>query len=227
MENSELRAQARTQLRGEWGKMALATFVYTLIVFPALYLFQDFSQYHELLHNPLHNPTMSLLIQIAFFIVTGPFAYGFVNLFMKRIRGNEISVPDIFEGFNKFLPCFLLYMLQIIFIVLWTLLLIVPGIIKGFAYSQAYYILYDNPGMKPMEALKKSQQMMKGYKGKLFMLYLSFLGWSMLCVLTLGIGYFWLQPYMGLSLGNFYEDLKKSQEQPVIENNTAGNEGTV
>jgi uncharacterized membrane protein len=97
---------------------------------------------------------------------------------------------------------------------LWSCFLIVPGIIKALGYSMAYYILYDNPGMKPFEAMKRSQNMMMGYKWKYVKLGLSFFGWILLIVLTLGIGYFWLYPYNSLTFGNFYEKKKKNQPTP-------------
>jgi len=76
--------------------------------------------------------------------------------------------------------------------------------------------MYDNPDIKPLEAIKKSQIMMKGYKWKLFILHLSFIGWGLLCILTAGIGFLWLYPYVGLSEGNFYENLKRNQEQMAV-----------
>ena len=75
----------------------------------------------------------------------------------------------------------------------------------------AYYIMNDNPYIKPIEAINKSKAMMKGYKGKYFLLGLSFIGWYLLGILTLGIGYIWLTPYVGLSTANFYENLKQNQ----------------
>jgi uncharacterized membrane protein len=93
------------------------------------------------------------------------------------------------------------------------LLLIVPGIVKSFSYSMSYFILRDNPGMGSSKAITASRNMMKGYKGKLFGLYLSFLGWAILCVLSLGIGYLWLVPYMMQTIANFYEELKLHQGQ--------------
>jgi uncharacterized membrane protein len=79
----------------------------------------------------------------------------------------------------------------------------------------AFFILHDNPEMRPNQALKESSRMMKGYKWKLFCLQLSFIGWLMLGTLTLGIAYLWIAPYMGMSLANFYENLKESQKTPA------------
>jgi len=209
-ENKELRAQARVQLKGVWGKMALAVFIYFCIIYTAVLLFTDYSSYN-IFNNPLYNPVLSGISNIAVFIVSGPFALGFVIMYMNRLREKEVLVKNIFEGFKSFSKSFLLALLQIIFVFLWCLLLIVPGIIKSISYSMAFYIMNDNPDIKPIEAINKSKAMMKGYKGKYFLLSLSFIGWYLLGILTLGIGYIWLTPYVGLSTANFYENLKQNQ----------------
>ena len=92
---------------------------------------------------------------------------------------------------------------------LWTLLLIVPGIIKALSYSMTSFVLYDNPEMKNNEAIELSMKMMDGHKTALFWLYLTFIGWGILCIFTFGIGYFWLAPYMQASLAQFYEEVKE------------------
>jgi uncharacterized membrane protein len=162
-------------------------------------------------------PFITLVLSIGILITNGAFTLGFAGYFLKRIRGEEIATKNIFDGFNRFLPSFLLTLLTGLFTCLWALLLIIPGIIKSLGYSMAFYIMYDNPEIKPLEALKKSQIMMKGYKGKLFLLQLSFIGWALLCVLTFGVGYFWLYPYINLSMANFYENLKKNQEKNTVQ----------
>jgi len=206
LNNSELRANSRKQLQGVWGKMAFAFFIYGLITTLPQFIFFEYS--------PFYNKLLDTLITITLLITTGPFFLGFyVGYFMKRIRGEEILLKNIFDGFKYFSNSFLLMLFESFFIMLWTLLLIIPGIIKAYSYSMAFYIMYDDPEIKPMEAIKKSQIMMKGYKWKLFMLHLSFLGWGLLGILTLGIGYIWLTPYIYLSMGNFYENLKRNQEE--------------
>jgi len=209
-ENRELRACSRKLLQGVWKKMAFTFFIYSLITVLPQFLFWE--------HSFFHIPILNAIITIAVLVVAGPFALGLAGYFLKRIRGDEIFTKNIFDGFKKFLPSFLLMFFYSLFVFLWSLLLIVPGIIKSFGYAMAIYILYDNPGIKPLEAIKKSQIMMKGYKGKLCLLYLSFVGWALLGLLTLGIGWLWLYPYVGLSMGNFYENLKQSQEKSVTAN---------
>ena len=209
-ENSELRACSRKLLHGVWGKMALAFFIYFLIIVLPQFIFWEY--------GIVSIPMLDAIITIAVFIIAGPFALGFAGFYLKRIRGEEIFIKNIFDGFKKFFPSFLLMFFYFLFVFLWSLLLIIPGIIKLLGYAMAFYIMYDNPGIKPLEAIKKSQIMMKGYKGKLCLLYLSFIGWGLLGLLTLGIGWLWLYPYIGLSEGNFYENLKRNQEKSVADN---------
>jgi uncharacterized membrane protein len=97
---------------------------------------------------------------------------------------------------------------MILFILLWTLLLIIPGIIAAISYSMTFYILADDNSIGAMDAIDKSKKMMDGYKWKCFCLGLRFLGWALLCILTLGIGFLWLMPYMQVSMAKFYDDVK-------------------
>lgn len=98
---------------------------------------------------------------------------------------------------------------MILYVLLWTLLLIVPGIIAALGYSMTFYILADEPELKAEEALRKSKAMMDGYKLKLFYLDLRFFLLAFLCILTLGIGFLWLIPYVNVTTALFYEDIKE------------------
>ena len=105
-----------------------------------------------------------------------------------------------------------LYILQFIYIFLWTLLLIIPGIVKSYSYSMAFYIMNDHPEYTATQCLDESRRMMNGHKLDLFCLHLSFIGWIIVSILTCGIGVLWVDPYMQLSQANFYEELKKAEE---------------
>lgn len=91
------------------------------------------------------------------------------------------------------------------------LLAMIPAMIAQYRYSMTYFILNDVTGIGPLEAIQHSTQMMNGSKWKLFCLQWRFFGWALLCILTLGIGFLWLTPYMMTSMGAFYDDLKKGQ----------------
>ena len=189
--NSELRAAARTQLRGGWLVAVGAVFIYCLLI-----------------------SLSSAVFGIGLIITGGPLTLGLCIFFLHKARGETAEFENIFEGFKTFVPSLLVFILEGLFIFLWSLLLIVPGIIKTFSYSMAFFILRDNPGMSALDAITASRKMMKGYKGRLFCLYLSFIGWILLSIITFGIGFLWLYPYMFLSMTNFYENLKKVQPQP-------------
>ncbi|MDR2942027.1 MAG: DUF975 family protein [Treponema sp.] len=215
--NSELRAYARQQLNGVWGKIAFTFFILFLIYLPCN-IISIFDTIQIVLGKEPSFTSIILLLLICMILTSGAFSLGFAGYFLKRIRGEQFETKNIFDGFSRFFSSFLLVFFTILFSYLWSLLLIIPGIIKAYGYSMAFYIMYDNPKIKPLEALKKSQIMMKGYKWKLFLLQLSFIGWVLLCMLfTLNIGFIWLNPYRSLSMANFYENLKKNQEKNAMQ----------
>lgn len=142
-------------------------------------------------------------------VLTGPLLIGVNRYRLKIIRTDEEDSSLIVSAFSQNIIDYIItHILRVVFVFLWTLLLIIPGIIKSFSYSMTFYILADNPDLKPQEAIEKSQEMMYGHKWRLFMLYLSFIGWYFLALLTFGIGMLFLQPYIDQSVANFYEDLK-------------------
>ena len=104
-----------------------------------------------------------------------------------------------------------------IFIFLWTLLFIVPGIIKTYSYRLSYYILADNPSMSATEVRKRSIELMRGNKWRLFCLELSFIGWELLCILTLGILSFWVTPYYNAAIAEFYQSLLPQKQMQATE----------
>jgi uncharacterized membrane protein len=200
-ENSVLRASAREQLKGNWGKSILAIIVFAIIVGVASGISAAL-------------PPVGIIISI---IIGGPMSFGLIKYFLRLKRAEEPALENLFDGFNNFVPCLVLYILIYIFTFLWSLLFIIPGIIAALRYSQAFYILNDNPGMDAMQALNKSKEMMIGHKGKLFVLYLSFIGWFLLSCITFGVGFLWLVPYVQTTLANFYDDLKNAKVPVVTE----------
>ena len=125
--------------------------------------------------------------QVASLILSGPLQLGFVIVIMKVLKDEVADVSNVFDGFKDFMSSFLLYLLNTIFVTLWSLLFVIPGIIASYSYSMSYYILKDNPGMDANEARKASIEMMKGHKWQLFCLEFSFIGWIILSILTFGI----------------------------------------
>jgi uncharacterized membrane protein len=186
-DNSVLMQRARQALEGRWG-LAIGACLISILIgrFPALNI-----------------------------IIAGPLAVGMAEFSLKYSRRQKAELSDIFNGFNYFWNGLLAYLLILIFVVLWSLLLIIPGIIAAISYSQTFFLLSENPSMDPMAAIDKSKALMNGYKWKYFGLCLRFFGWALLCILTLGIGFLWLIPWMQVTFAGFYDDLKKVELEEV------------
>lgn len=140
-------------------------------------------------------------------VVAGPVSLGIATVSLRVVRGGEADVYDLFRGFENFTTSFLVYLLNNIFIFLWSLLFIVPGIIKSYAYSMSFFVLRDNPALTATEARKMSIELMRGNKWRYFCLNFSFIGWHILSVLTLGILYIWVYPYILTACAEFYESI--------------------
>ncbi|HWS30702.1 MAG TPA: DUF975 family protein [Clostridia bacterium] len=128
------------------------------------------------------------------------------NKFYVDLCNNKAELSTLFSRFQIFFKAFGLMLFMGLFIFLWALLLYIPGIVAAYRYSMAPYLMAQHPEMGIREAVNESKRLMAGHKGRLFCLQLSFIGWILLCVLTLGIGYLWLVPYMEASSAAFYLD---------------------
>lgn len=195
-ENVVLMRMALESLKGKWG-LAIGTFVIYMLISASISVTAQFF------------PLASLLS----LLITGPFVLGLTLFSINLSRDQDARLEQIFLGFNNFGNALAAYLLMVIFVLLWMLLFIVPGIIASISYSMTFFIMADDDSIGPMEALKKSKTMMYGYKWKYFCLGLRFFGWALLCILTLGIGLLWLMPYMQVSMAKFYDDIK---DNPII-----------
>lgn len=190
-----IRKGAREALSGNWKSALLATLLYLAVLliptFMAIQLFgKDFGTGVGNLYT---------------FIVQGAFILGYAFFVLKIFRHQPASPSDIFYGFEHFGKAFFLAFMTTLFILLWSLLLIIPGIIASYRYRLAYYIMLDNPSIGVLEAIEESKRLMRGNKGKLFLLDLTFIGWGILSVLTFGLGMIALLPYMSTATVVFYE----------------------
>lgn len=205
MKARDFRAAAKTALSGKWGTFAIITLLYVVL------------------------SSVSAYVPLGAIIVGGPLVMGLYIVALMVARGQDIEVGNMFDGFKTFGKSVGLYLVNNIFIFLWTLLFFVPGLIKTFAYQMSYYIIQDHPEMTITEARKESIRMMKGNKWRLFCLNLSFTGWILLSFLTCGILMLWVAPYTQTAVAAFYEDLKAKQapaeqtEAPAIEEPTPEN----
>ena len=161
-----------------------------------------------------------LLWGLVTFIIGGVIELGYCRFNINLIKGTNPQFSDLFSQFNLFGKAFGLRLVTSIFIFLWSLLFIIPGIIASYRYSMAFYIMNDNPQIDIMEAINQSKAMMQGNKGRLFCLHLSFIGWALLSVLSCGIGFLWLGPYVSAAVTAFYLEVSGQRmnggEQSVV-----------
>ncbi len=142
-------------------------------------------------------------------LLTLPMSYAlsvaFLNVSRTQCNPQLESMFTVYR--DNFLKAFLVPLLQGLFVFLWSLLFVIPGVIMAYAYSMAIYVANDNPELSAMDAIRKSRELMDGHKWDLFVLDLSFIGWIFLCLLTFGIGFFFLAPYIEMAHVEFYREL--------------------
>lgn len=189
MDRATLKAAAKQQIKGNIGKL----FVITLLI--------------ALLAGAINAvPVVGSIASV--FVVTPAFSLAVVLIYLNMTAGCNPEISDLFSQFNRFWDAFKVTFLVGLFTSLWSMLFVIPGIIKAYSYSQAMYIMAENPGMGALEAIDRSKAMMNGHKMEYFVLQLSFIGWHLLGGITLGIAYIWIIPYISATAANFYNSLK-------------------
>lgn len=185
--NSELRARARDTLGSEiFGEKWLFALLVCLIY-----------------------SAITSISAMASVIVLGPLSVGLSGVFLSAVRNKEkVSIENMFNGFKDFTSTFLLGLMVTLFTLLWSLLFIIPGIVKAYSYSMAFYIKNDHPEYDFRQCMNESKRMMRGYKGRLFSLHVSFIGWLIVGALCFGIGTLWVEPYIQMATTEFYNELK-------------------
>ena len=221
--NGELMRKALESLQGQWAVAVGVTLLYQVVMSGAQFV-----------------PYLGLFIIL---IIYGPLLLGFNQFFLKMARGEATDVGKLFDGFKMFGKALRAYLLVFLFMFLWTLPMILSGVVAGIAvpliqrqaalgfllvpifmlfvalgiflvaraslaYSQVFFILADRPETGAYESIRLSQEMMIGFKWKKFCLGCRFIGWALLGILTCGIGWLWLYPYMMTSNAHFYEDVQ-------------------
>lgn len=151
---------------------------------------------------------------ILLFLVAMPLEYSVEQAFLQFARGNkEELMENMFSGFKNYGRALGTPLLMGLYVFLWSLLLVIPGIIKAYSYAMTYYVALDHPELGAEKCIQESMRLMPGHKMKLFLLDLSFIGWGLLCILTFGIGFLWLAPYISISHAHFYEELKAANQE--------------
>lgn len=186
---SDLKTLAKAQISGKIGVL----FVMFLIIFGV----------------SIASNLLPVIGSIGNFVVGAAFTLGASWVYLKVAQGEDVLVGNIFYGFEDLWTAIKAQFFMSLFIWLWSLLLIIPGIIKAYAYSMTFFILAENKGMSVLEAITLSRKMMDGHKMDLFLLSLSFIGWFILVVITFGIAGIWVYPYFYATLANFYLSVKE------------------
>ena len=221
--NQAFKNEALDALRGNWGKAVLATLLFALIAaaingpstaysagqqstLQSLIAYGDTAGILSLYGSMLRVSGITFLAMVLLF---NPLMVGFHNAFRVLGEGDNNLTRNLFalsvrNYWHKVLGMLWMYIL----VYLWMLLLVIPGIIKAFSYAMTPYILEENPELDVTEAIHRSRMMMRNHKFDLFWLYLGFLGWFFLCLLTAGIGFLWLTPYVEAAQAAFYKEIK-------------------
>ena len=179
MIRAELKAKAKRQIKGNIGILFGISLLCGLILAPMI----------------------TVILMPAFML-------SYAMIYLDLTIGKRPKTGDLFAGFKAFGKALWLCIVMTFFISLWSLLLVVPGIVKAYSYSQAFFILAENPNMRAIDALRESKKIMHGKKWDLFVLELSFIWWILLGVVTFGLAYIWVGPYMYATFANFYLGIK-------------------
>lgn len=197
MLRAELKSMAKQQIKGKIGILFVITIIVAVVSVVASVVLGLIPIIGSLIASIVVTPALSLSIY---------------KIYLDMTHGAEPKVEDTFYGFKDFWSAFKVTFFVGLFTALWSLLFVIPGIIKSFSYAQAWYILAENPGMPALEAINRSKAMMNGHKMDMFILGLSFIGWCLLGTITLGIAFIWVGPYMNATMANFYNSIKPVEE---------------
>ena len=216
----QLKAEAKTITKGA----AVSAYVFTLIYLVISFVLTGISEFASgataadlsmMLDMEIPFPTMGLsplmgtFISILIALISTVLSAGYVIYHLGVRKGRTMPYATLFDGFTFVGKIIILQILIAVFTFLWSLLLFFPGIIAAYRYRFALYNLCDNPQLSPSEALNMSKAQTRGYKWQLFVLDLSFLGWNILCALTLGILSIWIMPYIQQTDIGFFEEIKR------------------
>ncbi len=229
--SSEFRRRAREALRGKWALAAAVSFLAALLganitssgsfsfsipsssseeseLSPALEQFIE--QWIGVIIVVLIVVLLiAIIIGLVQFILGGVIALGYAKFGLDLVDGKEASFSTLFSQFNRFGEGFCMRLLMNIFLTLWTLLFIIPGLVKAYSYAMTPFILAENPHLSANEAITKSRQLMDGHKSELFYLDLSFLGWILLSIFAPLIGTALVSCYTHTSRAAFYREISR------------------
>ena len=223
MTYSDYRRVARENLAGNWpvsiGAGAIASLLGGLLVgstfIPEINILiegQNITSLSDLLNvlttsNGTSGFGLGSLLALAQLIIGGTIQLGYAQYLLKQQNRASFDFNDLFSQFERFGQGFLQSFLRGLYVFLWSLLFVIPGIIQGYAYAMTPFIMAENPHMTASEAISASKVLMAGHKGELFILDLTFIGWDILAALTLNLGHLALNPYKNAAYAAFYKDI--------------------
>lgn len=202
MDTAQLKSRAKEPIRGKWG-VAIGTVLFANIILEVDFAYRVTSE--------LGAEGLSYSINLIALLLGGVISVGLCRFLLNMATGREEARFDnLFSGFNIYLKTLGLNILITLAVVAGTLLFIIPGIIVSLMFSQAFYILSEDPSKSITQCISESVNLMTGHKWELFYLELTFIGWWLLAVITLGIAALWVSPYQKLTEANFYLYLKNN-----------------
>lgn len=214
----DYRAKAKAALKGKWMQAGIAGLIAGMLGATILYQgyagssvsasstdggFTSFSWQLVLAALAIIGIVFAVVILVGSLV-----GLGYAKFNLELFEQEKADFKTIFSERKRYKDCFVLYVLQILHITIGSILFVIPGIIAFYAIIMAPYIMVENPELSASQALKKSKEMMKGNKWKLFCLSISFIGWDILAALSFGIGNLALCPYVEAACAAFYRDLK-------------------
>lgn len=236
MDTKLLRARARANLAGNWGVSigiaAVAALLGALLTgasflpqleaeIPAPYL-PALQRFANWLNEGIRIGDVTLklrtgLFTLPAFILGGTLQLGYAQFLLKQHDGKETEFKDLFSQFDRFGTGFAQSFLRTLYTALWSLLFIIPGIVKSYSYAMTPFILAEHPDMTASDAIRRSMDMMDDYKMDLFILELTFFGWNILASMTLNLGRLALNPYENAARAAFYRQLQAKTRDTICE----------
>lgn len=191
---SHIRQQAWNTLSGGWGTAIVTVIIGELICYAA-----------------------NSVIPIIGMIACAPIYFGLNVWFLHYSRDDSTDLNKLFDYYKEFGRVTIAFILLGLIVFGWTLLLIIPGIIKAYSYSLTYYVMVDNPEMDYSDAMQESSRLMDGHKWQMFVLDLSFIGWFLLGICTLGLAFIFISPYMSMAHAEFYRELIQDRNRMNVD----------
>ena len=223
---SDFREKARNALSGNWGKAVAVGVVASLLTGGAVVTntgasgegsgYLSFADHGVVITLA----TVAVVMSLIAIVLGGAVNLGWCRFHTNLVKDREdAQFNDLFAHFDRLGRGFVMNLVMSLFIILWSFLFIIPGIIATYRYAMVPYLMAEFPELKTMDAIRESKRLMQGNKWRLFCLQMSFFGWALLCVFTLGIGNLWLTPYMRTAEAAFYMHItgrmKEEKENPV------------